>query len=877
MPAETKRLGIQVGGDASGFNNAAASAITQMNNLKRVAAGVGGVMAAGLATGGAAAVKSAGSFQQAMDQSLAIMDDVSQEQREQMETTAREVAKSYDVSAKKAAESYYYLASAGLDAADSEEKLGEMAEFAQAGQFDMAQATDILTDAASGLGMELEDYPQIADKLVQANQMANASVEQFGEALINKAAGKMRVYNVALDDGISMLAQFADTGLKGRRAGTILARTLDGLVKRARKNSDAFKELGIQVYDSDGNLRNAYDIISDLQGALGDLSTKEKSAAMEMLGFNKRAENGINRLIGNKEAIKEYNEDLDSAGGSTGDVADKQMQGFNKQVGLMTDKVKDLAIELGDPLLQPLTNAVKKFGNFADNLQTAAAEADSIMEFVENIDDMDIGAVDFVLEPSIEFGTSVDKAVKSSEPVKNLIDTGVEHPISMTLGLGAGAATLSWVAGSATGLVSSILSFVATPLGLGTLAATATIGLRKLDKEIGEAGYDSFSKYAQEEWDIDMTPSFASAVDDVYETVQGLRPKNLFKDVAKAWETWEEEGGPLQDIDWGETFRPPEIDWSETLNPIPDETWEDILNWKGWEFYAEIGKIGKSAWESYVNWPGWDTFLEWEGWDWLTDQIGKIPWPDVNLPPWLQTLVDMSEGGWASVIPGIGGGGEAPADLMEAARDKVDPTKTGGLRGDEPLIGNKEINKLQQLFQDQNASEDEKVSVINQLLSEAQKTVEQGKAEKSDLTESIINLQQSIDGWSSEMWQLEDMSSNQSGTPWTGNGPRNEVAGVVHRQEAVLPSHILRGGPGPILDFLGYNPGQGSLNAGTGQTAGKLDKIEQNTAKVADKLEAVAGGAGGQITVDINGITSLEEVLARITEEWDDQKRAVGR
>lgn len=43
----------------------------------------------------------------------------------------------------------------------------------------------------------------------------------------------------------------------------------------------------------------------------------------------------------------------------------------------------------------------------------------------------------------------------------------------------------------------------------------------------------------------------------------------------------------------------------------------------------------------------------------------------------------------------------------------------------------------------------------------------------------------------------------QGGTPWTGWGPTDEVAGVVHRREAVIPWDVLRRGPGAVLEFLG--------------------------------------------------------------------------
>jgi TP901 family phage tail tape measure protein len=42
-----------------------------------------------------------------------------------------------------------------------------------------------------------------------------------------------------------------------------------------------------------------------------------------------------------------------------------------------------------------------------------------------------------------------------------------------------------------------------------------------------------------------------------------------------------------------------------------------------------------------------------------------------------------------------------------------------------------------------------------------------------------------------------------SGTPWTGWGALDEVAGLVHKQEAVIPWHVLRKGGLAVLEFLG--------------------------------------------------------------------------
>ena len=145
--------------------------------------------------------------------------------------------------------------------------------------FDMARATDLLTDAQSALGKTVKDpirniknMTLLGDQLVKANTLANASVEQFSESLTNKAAAAMRLLNITTAEGIAVLATFADQGIKGAEAGTAFSIVLKDLTTKAIKEKDAFKALGVNVFDSAGKFQKMSDIIGDLEMALFGLS-----------------------------------------------------------------------------------------------------------------------------------------------------------------------------------------------------------------------------------------------------------------------------------------------------------------------------------------------------------------------------------------------------------------------------------------------------------------------------------------------------------------------------------------------------------------------------------------------------------------------------
>ena len=300
-------------------------------------------------------------FDAAMVESLAIMGDVSAGMRDEMAGAAKDVAKTTTFSATQAAESYFYLASAGLDAQQSIAALPQVAKFAQAGMFDMAQATDLATDAQSALGLTVADAVQnltnltrVTDVLVKANTLANASVEQFSEALTNKAGAALKVVGKDIEEGVAVLAAFADQGMKGADAGTALNIVFRDLQTKALQNKKAFKDLGVTVFDATGEMRNAADIIGDLESALAGMSDEQKKATLLQLGFTDKSISYIQTILGQSEAIRAYEVQLRSAAGTTAEVAAKQLESFKAQLKLTTNTLQSMIITLVSAVL-PMT------------------------------------------------------------------------------------------------------------------------------------------------------------------------------------------------------------------------------------------------------------------------------------------------------------------------------------------------------------------------------------------------------------------------------------------------------------------------------------------------------------------------------------------
>ncbi|MCO4819780.1 MAG: phage tail tape measure protein [Bacteroidetes bacterium] len=338
-------------------------------------------LTAPLIVAGAAVVKFGADFEKSMTNSLSIMGDLSDSMRNDMEDAARSVAKTTKFSAKEAADSYFFLASAGLKAAESIEALPKVAAFAQAGNFDLALATDLLTDAQSALGLvsdnvaeSMENMTRVSDVLVKANTIANASVQQFSESLTNKAGAALRLLKKDVEEGAAVLAVYADQGVKGKEAGSQLNIVLRDLQKAAVNNKKAFIDAGVAVFDSQGNMRNMADIVEQLEGRLLSMSDEQKRTELALLGFTDKSISATTALLGTSDAIRTYEDDLRNAAGTTQTVADKQIKNFWDQLGLLKDRLIDVGLTLWKSLNPILKNHViptvekitKKIENLAE-------------------------------------------------------------------------------------------------------------------------------------------------------------------------------------------------------------------------------------------------------------------------------------------------------------------------------------------------------------------------------------------------------------------------------------------------------------------------------------------------------------------------------
>lgn len=306
---------------------------------------------------GVAATFQFSKFDDAMTKSTAIMSGMNAELRAEMEKTARELSMRSVTSAEQLAESYFFLASAGLDAKQSMGALPIVQKFGTAGAFDMARATDLLTDAQSSLGLSVKDTTEnmanmtrVGDVLIKANTLANATAEQFATSLTTKSGSALKLLNKDVEEGVAVLAAWADQGVKGELAGERLSIVLRDLQTAFLRNTEAWNQMGLRVADAQGNLLPMVEIIRQLEDALDPMSDLQKKATLTMLGFQDRSQSALVSLLGLSDKIQEYEDQLRSAGGTMDRVNDEQMKSFASQMQILMNVLNNIVIQIGQQL-----------------------------------------------------------------------------------------------------------------------------------------------------------------------------------------------------------------------------------------------------------------------------------------------------------------------------------------------------------------------------------------------------------------------------------------------------------------------------------------------------------------------------------------------
>lgn len=330
---------------------------------------------AGVTALGTASVTTAANFESSMSQVQATMgitkDAMSTVNGQSVNTmdTLSKLAKKMGAetafSASECAEALNYLALAGYDTEQMCNTLPTVLNLAASGDIALADASDMVTDAMSALGMGVDEAETMVDQMAKTASTTNTSVAQLGEGIltIGATAKSIKGGTAELNTALGILA---NNGIKGAEGGTHLRNIILSLQSPTDTAAKQMEALGLSVYDSEGNMRSLNDILGDLNTSMDGMTSAEKSNIISKI-FNKTDLSSVNALLANTGGTwDELQQKIIESGGAAQQMADTQLDNLQGQITILKSALEGLAISFGELLMPAIKQIVGWVQTFVD-------------------------------------------------------------------------------------------------------------------------------------------------------------------------------------------------------------------------------------------------------------------------------------------------------------------------------------------------------------------------------------------------------------------------------------------------------------------------------------------------------------------------------
>ena len=282
-----------------------------------------------------------------------------QQNLESLQTAAREVGAATMFSATDAAGALDKMAMAGLTSKQSMGMLMGTTNLAVAAGIDLTSAVDMATDAMGAFNLMTDEagnpldeagisnsMNRIADVVAKATNMANLDMEMWFES-VKMGASTFTSLGGTIEEFSAYAGTLANAGIKGGMAGNALKNIMLNLSAPAKAGADAMKELGINVFDAQGQMLPLTDIMKQFETNLAGVADDRKAALLKDI-FGKEQISSFNVLLsaGSKN-LADFTKTLENAGGTAEAIAGAQMQSFNGMIEQLKSAWQDKQLSLG--------------------------------------------------------------------------------------------------------------------------------------------------------------------------------------------------------------------------------------------------------------------------------------------------------------------------------------------------------------------------------------------------------------------------------------------------------------------------------------------------------------------------------------------------
>lgn len=259
------------------------------------------------------------------------------------------------------------LAKAGLDAGQAIDTLPAVLNTAQAADIGLAEASEMVTKAVMGMGLQFSEAGRVADVLALGANATNTSITGLSQAL-SYAAPVAKSLGLSLETTAAIIGKFADAGIDASRAGTALNSILSQFSDPASKFRTELAAAGITT--------------TDFEKALHQLAAAGPAGSKAILAVGQEAGPALRALLNQgMTALDDLKLKLDNAAGSAAATAATMQNNLNGSLSGLASAWDTVKNTLGTPVLPVLKDGVDQL---AAAFRNAVADG-TVQRFGESI------------------------------------------------------------------------------------------------------------------------------------------------------------------------------------------------------------------------------------------------------------------------------------------------------------------------------------------------------------------------------------------------------------------------------------------------------------------------------------------------------------
>lgn len=374
------KIGADISGAQDGIKKVGDEATSLNSKLANAAKGFGkfAVKAIGWASTAVSAIggyvtKVGADFESAMSEVSAISGATGAE-LDALTQKAKEMGASTKFSASESAEAFKYMAMAGWETSDMLDGISGVMNLAAASGEDLAEVSDIVTDAITAFGLQASDSAHFADVLAAASNSANTNVAMLGGSFkyVAPVAGAL---GYSIEDVSVALGAMANSGIKAEMAGRSLRLMLSRLASPTQDVEEAFEQLGLSASEAltnaDGSMKPLSETIEILRGSMSGLDEATKASVASGIAGTE-AMSGLLAIVNSSDAdFEKLTESIANADGTAQRMAETMEDNLEGAITIMKSAVEGFGISIYETFSVKAKDGVKTLTDYISRLQKA--------------------------------------------------------------------------------------------------------------------------------------------------------------------------------------------------------------------------------------------------------------------------------------------------------------------------------------------------------------------------------------------------------------------------------------------------------------------------------------------------------------------------